>query len=46
MNPDAFAGILEPFAMLCVYVHVSDMSVWFPSLSGLPIYDSALLAGT
>jgi len=31
--------------MLCMYVHMSGMSIWLPSLSGSPVCNSALLAG-
>ena len=38
---DVFTAIFEPFASLCACVPVS---VWLPSLTDSPMYDSALLA--
>ena len=34
---DAFADLLESFAIPCVRVHVSDASIWLSSLSGSPV---------
>ena len=41
-----FSDRLEPFAMPCMRVHVSDVSIWLSSLPGLPTHGSVPLAGT
>lgn len=35
-HSDMFSDLLKLFGMPCMHVHVSDMSVWLSSLSGLP----------
>ena len=45
MDSDVSADIFWSFSMPGMYVCVSDTSVWLPSLPGLRMRDSVLLAG-
>ena len=42
---DALVGLFELLTSLCVRASVSNVSVWFLGLSGLPMCGSAVLAG-
>ena len=42
---DSFAGLRESLTTLCACVHAVHASVWFSSLSGSPMCDTAPLTG-